>query len=225
MQQMATELADRRPHLDRLESYYKGENWIPIHAGRQMRDSYRRLVDMARLNLARLIVEATRELMEPIGFRTGSVSDELGDAEAWRIWQANSLDADHMLVDRATLTMGRAAMMVGPVDDEIGAPLITPEDPRQVIVRTDPRRRRRVTAGLKLYVDGDAGMDRAVAEAHLQNSALHSQTIDSDKAAREMGITGVPFFIFNRQVGLSGAHEAETLLQGMEEAMSAPTND
>ena len=162
MQQMATELADRRPHLDRLESYYKGENGIPIHAGRQMRDSYRRLVDMARLNLARLIVEATRELMEPIGFRTGSVSDELGDAEAWRIWQANSLDADHMLVDRATLTMGRAAMMVGPVDDEIGAPLITPEDPRQVIVRTDPRRRRRVTAGLKLYVDGDAGMDRAV---------------------------------------------------------------
>jgi predicted DsbA family dithiol-disulfide isomerase len=40
-----------------------------------------------------------------------------------------------------------------------------------------------------------------------------------------MGITGVPFFIFNRQVGLSGAHEAETLLQGMEEAMSAATDD
>ena len=69
------------------------------------------------------------------------------------------------------------------------------------------------------------GMDRAVAEQHLQNSALHSQTIDSDKAAREMGITGVPFFIFNRQVGLSGAHEAETLLQGMVEAMNADTND
>ena len=55
--------------------------------------------------------------------------DESGDAEAWRIWQANSLDADHMLVDRATLTMGRSAMMVGPVDPEIGAPLITAEDP------------------------------------------------------------------------------------------------
>ncbi len=193
MQQMATELADRRPHLDRLESYYKGENGIPIHAGRQMRDSYRRLVDMARLNLARLIVEATRELMEPIGFRTGSVSDELGDAEAWRIWQANSLDADHMLVDRATLTMGRAAMMVGPVDDEIGAPLITPEDPRQVIVRTDPRRRRRVTAGLKLYVDGDAGMDRAVffpepgwmLRAHRRRAAS-----DVDGVVREVNLSG-----------------------------------
>ncbi len=70
-----------------------------------------------------------------------------------------------------------------------------------------------------------AGMDPEVAEAHLQNSVLHSQTIDSDKAAREMGITGVPFFIFNRQVGLSGAHEAGTLLQGMEEAMKAATDD
>lgn len=76
-------------------------------------------------------------------------------------------------------------------------------------------------ASVLMDIAESAGMDRAIAEAHLQNSALHSQTIDSDKAAREMGITGVPFFIFNRQVGLSGAHEAETLLQGMVEAMKA----
>jgi predicted DsbA family dithiol-disulfide isomerase len=80
-------------------------------------------------------------------------------------------------------------------------------------------------AAVLIGVAESAGMARAVAEAHLQNSELHSQTIDSDKAAREMGITGVPFFIFNRQVGLSGAHEAETLLQGMVEAMNAATND
>jgi predicted DsbA family dithiol-disulfide isomerase len=80
-------------------------------------------------------------------------------------------------------------------------------------------------ASVLMDIAESAGMDRAVAEAHLQNSVLHSQTIDSDKAAREMGITGVPFFIFNRQVGLSGAHEAETLLQGMAEAMNAAAND
>jgi predicted DsbA family dithiol-disulfide isomerase len=80
-------------------------------------------------------------------------------------------------------------------------------------------------ASVLMDVAQSAGMDRAAAEQHLQNSALHSQTIDSDKAAREMGITGVPFFIFNRQVGLSGAHEAETLLQGMVEAMNAATDD
>jgi predicted DsbA family dithiol-disulfide isomerase len=76
-------------------------------------------------------------------------------------------------------------------------------------------------ASVLLDIAESAGMERALAERHLQNSALHNQTIDSDKAAREMGITGVPFFIFNRQVGLSGAHEADTLLQGMVEAMNA----
>ena len=77
-------------------------------------------------------------------------------------------------------------------------------------------------AAVLMDIAESAGMARSVAEQHLQNSALHSQTIDSDSAAREMGISGVPFFIFNRQVGLSGAHESETLLQAMEEAMNVP---
>ena len=69
-----------------------------------------------------------------------------------------------------------------------------------------------------------AGMDRAQAEAHLQNAALHSQTIESDQAAREMGVTGVPFFIFNRRVGISGAHEPEVLLRAMAQSLEEPTS-
>ena len=69
-----------------------------------------------------------------------------------------------------------------------------------------------------------AGMDRAQAQAHLQNAALHSQTIESDQAAREMGITGVPFFIFNRRVGISGAHEPEVLLRAMAQSLEEPTS-
>ena len=76
-------------------------------------------------------------------------------------------------------------------------------------------------ASVLIDVAESAGMDRALAQKHLQNAALHNQTIDSDHAAREMGITGVPFFIFNGHVGLSGAHESETLLQGMIEGMNA----
>jgi predicted DsbA family dithiol-disulfide isomerase len=70
-----------------------------------------------------------------------------------------------------------------------------------------------------------AGMSRELAQQHLQNSDLHSQTIDSDKAAREIGITGVPFFIFNRQVGVSGAQDSDTLLQAMQEAMNAAAGE
>ena len=79
-------------------------------------------------------------------------------------------------------------------------------------------------ASVLMEVAESAGMSRSEAEQHLQDSELHSQTIASDRAAREMGISGVPFFIFNRQVGLSGAHESETLLNAMNEAMSAPVN-
>ena len=68
-----------------------------------------------------------------------------------------------------------------------------------------------------------AGMPRAEAEAHLQNAALHSQTMASDQAAREMGVTGVPFFIFNRRVGLSGAHEPNVLLRAMTQSLQEPT--
>ncbi len=160
LQSMANELVGRRSRMDRLERYYRGENDIPVHANKALSDAYRRLMAVSRLNLARLTVEATRERMQIIGIRTSVEDGELGDREAWRIWQANSLDADHMMIDRATLTMSQAYVMVGAVDPEIGAPVITPEDPREVITRSDPLRRRKVTAALKLYVDDD--YDRAV---------------------------------------------------------------
>lgn len=162
LQRLASRLVGKRPHYQLLDDYYRGVNDIPIHAGQQIKQSYRRLMEISRANFARLIVEATRERMNPLGFRTGAVSDELGDSEAWRIWQANSLDADHMLIDRATLSMGAAYMIIGGIDPEIGAPLMTPEDPREVIAVTDPARRRKVTSALKLYVDEEAGFDRAV---------------------------------------------------------------
>lgn len=221
---LGQELIGRRPHLDRLESYYRGTNGIPVHAGRAVKDSYRRLMEISRLNLARLIVEATRELMEPIGFRTGSVNDEMGDAEAWRIWQANSLDADHMLVDRATFSMSRAAMMVGPVDPEIGAPLITPEDPREVIVRHDAARRRKVVSGLKLYVDAIHEVDRAVffpqpgwmlKASRRRSSTDKSGRVESidgftwDGAPRKLPVAAVPIVEFLNLAGIDNTPEAE----------------
>jgi predicted DsbA family dithiol-disulfide isomerase len=36
-----------------------------------------------------------------------------------------------------------------------------------------------------------------------------------DREARDAGITGVPFFIFNGRTAVSGAHNPETLLDAM----------
>jgi hypothetical protein len=158
---LLTRLSEKSANYDLLDSYYAGTNTIPVSATKTVRDSYQRLMAVSKTNFAELIVEAVRERMMPVGFKTGAANDELGDKEAWRVWQANSLDADSSLVHAASLSMGMGYVIVGPVDEEIGAPLITPEDPREVIAETDPRRRRKVVAGLKVYRDDVAGEDRA----------------------------------------------------------------
>lgn len=144
-------LAGEVDRYNTLDAYYRGEQGIPKLANKAVRDAYRRLMAMARTNFAELVVEAVRERVNPVGFRTGADSDELGDAEAWRIWQANSLDADSALVHRAAFTMSESFVIVGGVDPELGSPVITPEDPRQVVVECDPIRRRKVVAAAKVF--------------------------------------------------------------------------
>lgn len=154
-------LGEVRDGFDELDSYYQGTAGVPVLATKAVREAYRRLMSMARTNFAELVVEAVRERMIPTGFRTGAAGDELGDREAWRIYNANDLGSDSALVHRAKLSMGMAYVIVGGVDADIGAPLITAEDPREVYVETDPRRRRKALAGVKVFRDDVYRADRA----------------------------------------------------------------
>jgi predicted DsbA family dithiol-disulfide isomerase len=64
-----------------------------------------------------------------------------------------------------------------------------------------------------------AGLDRAALEAYLASDEDRAMVASADVEARRAGINGVPFFIFNGKVAVSGAHEPETLLQAMEKAL------
>jgi hypothetical protein len=139
----------------RLDEVYRNEADLPLMCP-QVRQAYQRLMSMARTNYAELIVEAVRERMNVVGFRTGANHDPTGDDAAWALWQANALDADSDLVHRAKLTMGDAFVCVG--RDETGV-VITPEDPREVVVEMDPIRRRRVRVAMKVFHDDIAGVD------------------------------------------------------------------
>lgn len=161
LRRLMGQLAERRPRYDLLDAYYTGEMAAPANTTKTVRQAYQRLMQLARTNFAELVVEAVRERMNPVGFRTGGDDDELGDKEAWRIWQGNSLDADAALVHRASLSMGDAYVIVGGVDDELGVPLITPEDPREVVAERDPTRRRKIVAALKVFADEVEGVERA----------------------------------------------------------------
>ena len=69
----------------------------------------------------------------------------------------------------------------------------------------------------------DAGLTAQAVHACLDSEEARQQVRASDVRAREMGVQGVPFFIFNNQVGVSGAHEPETLLQAMEQSLQPPS--
>lgn len=63
------------------------------------------------------------------------------------------------------------------------------------------------------------GLDEAAAKAYLASDTDRDAVANADLEARNAGINGVPFFIFNRAVGVSGAHEPETLVQAMLQSM------
>jgi len=62
---------------------------------------------------------------------------------------------------------------------------------------------------------GESGCDPEAARAHLESAAGREEMAEADARMKSMGIDGVPFFIFNRRVAVSGAHEPETLLKAM----------
>ena len=77
---------------------------------------------------------------------------------------------------------------------------------------------------------GDAQVLAAIArEAGLDADAAHSFVTDplqlqavaqADAQARSMGIGGVPYFIFNQKVAVSGAQDPATLLGAMQQALA-----
>jgi hypothetical protein len=153
LRRLTAKLMAEHDHYCRLERYFNSENVVPVTSPKAVRYAYARLMEMSRMNWAELVVEAVRERMQPLGFRTGADSDELGDAAAWRVWQANSMDADSGLLFRIMLSLGCAYLIVGGVDDDTGEPVMTIEDPRCVAVENDAVYRRKAIAGLKLYFD------------------------------------------------------------------------
>ena len=63
-----------------------------------------------------------------------------------------------------------------------------------------------------------AGYDPADARAFLESDALKDEVAQADVRAREMGIGGVPFFIFDGKTAVSGAQEPATIVQAIAQA-------
>jgi hypothetical protein len=160
MLRLARKLEERQPRLEKLDSYLRGDPPLPEGAD-AARKAYAHIQKKARLNLAELCIEAVLDRMVPTGFQTGVAQDTEGDAKARDIWVANGLDVESTEVHRLMLGLGDSYAIIGGPDPETGIPIITAEDPRQVVTAHDPARQQNIRAGLKIFHDGELSQDFA----------------------------------------------------------------
>ena len=69
-------------------------------------------------------------------------------------------------------------------------------------------------------IGAKAGLDRDAVAAYLASDTDRDMIAAADVDARNAGIGGVPYFIFNRKIGVSGAQDPEALLDAMEQALA-----
>jgi predicted DsbA family dithiol-disulfide isomerase len=67
----------------------------------------------------------------------------------------------------------------------------------------------------------DAGLQETAVRECLAGTEAREQTAREDARARELGVEGVPFFIFNHKVSVSGAQPEEVLLEAMRQSEAA----
>ncbi|WP_128092255.1 phage portal protein [Streptomyces resistomycificus] len=154
LERLWDELQERRKYVELMRQYCCGDHPLPMIQDKA-RVAFQRLLRQARSNYVGLVVDATAERMQIDGFRLGDA--EAGDPEAWRIWQANNLDADSDLVITEAVKVGRAFMLVAPNPDDATTPMVTAEDATQAIVAYRPGSRRERAAGLKCWEDDWTG--------------------------------------------------------------------
>lgn len=66
----------------------------------------------------------------------------------------------------------------------------------------------------------EAGLNGDDALAFITDPDHLAAVVQSEEEARQLGVSGVPFFILNRRIGVSGAQDAATLLAAMQQAVS-----
>lgn len=60
---------------------------------------------------------------------------------------------------------------------------------------------------------GEVGLDETAARAALESGEFAAHVQEDIAAARDIGVRGVPFYVFDMKVGVSGAQEPATFLE------------
>lgn len=140
--------ARRRRHMAErtmadYEALYRGDHPL-LFASARFREVFGGLFAEFADNFCGVVVDSVVERLEVQGFRYAAGEDgEIGKqaaAHAWRVWQANNMDAESVKGFRESFVKGEVNVIVGPGADP-RIPEVTVEDPMQTVVVTTGRRR------------------------------------------------------------------------------------
>ncbi len=67
-----------------------------------------------------------------------------------------------------------------------------------------------------------AGLEDGAARACLNDDAQRQAVLAEDERARALGVSGVPFFVFDQRLAVSGAQEPQVLMRALREAAAEP---
>jgi hypothetical protein len=151
---LEAKLQDRLKLVDPVDGlyprYYRGEHRLQF-ATSKFKETFGELFEAFATNWCGMVVDVATERLSILGFRAGDDADE----EAWKIWQANGLDARQVIAHQEAIKCGCSYLCIGPPRTPDGQPVITVEHPSQVVVELDPTDPRRRLAALKLYRDAN----------------------------------------------------------------------
>jgi hypothetical protein len=142
---------DRRQYtLDVWSAYYAGDHPL-LFQTTPFKKAFGPLFSGLNDNWCELVVDSLEERCNVDGFR---FADELKtDNDAWRVWQANELDAESGVAHTEAEISSECHVLVWYGTD--GEPEITIEDASSMIVETEPASRYRRRAALKRWRDDD----------------------------------------------------------------------
>ena len=156
---LLAKLASRRRRAQGYLDYYDGDHPMPRLDAKQ-RAAFRGFFRESRANWVALVVDAVSDRLAITGFRFGDSLD--ADGDAWAIWQASHLDADHQLVNVDALTVGSTFVSVWPDETNPSGVLIAAETPLETVVQYRPGSRWDRTAALKAWYDDDEDESHAI---------------------------------------------------------------
>ena len=160
LMRLAKKLESRQERLKDLNDRFEGRPPDKFGIQGKAAEVYRAFKAKAGVQYPELIVEAARERMQLVGFKTGADDGDDGDQVAHQIMRANRLSVDQADVHTHMLSLGDAYGIVFGRDDS-DLPVITGEDPRQVVTIHDPIDQSQVRAAAKIFHDTEADEDVA----------------------------------------------------------------